>query len=55
MHFDVKKLSRIPEGDGWRSHTRSEEVRGIGYDYVYPMVDDHSRLAYLKTLGDEKA
>ncbi|PRI15018.1 IS481 family transposase [Mycobacterium shigaense] len=56
VHVDVKKLGRIPDGGGWRAHGRSEEVRGrgIGYDYVHSMVDDHSRLAYSEILLDEK-
>lgn len=54
VHVDVKKLGRIP--DGGRAHGRSEEVRGrgVGYDYVDSMVDDHSRLAYLESHADEK-
>jgi transposase len=56
VHVDVKKLGRIPRGGGWRAHGRREEVRGrgIGYDYVHSMVDDHSRLAYSEILPDEK-
>lgn len=56
VHIDVKKVGRIPDGGGWRAHGRSEEVRGrgIGYDYVHSMVDDHSRLAYSEILPDEK-
>jgi transposase InsO family protein len=56
VHVDVKKIGRIPDGGGWRAHGRSEKVRGrgIGYDYVHSMVDDHSRLAYSEILPDEK-
>jgi transposase InsO family protein len=56
VHVDVKKIGRIPDGGGWRAHGRSESVRGrgIGYDYVHSMVDDHSRLAYSEILPDEK-
>jgi transposase InsO family protein len=56
VHVDVKKLGRIPDGGGWRAHGRREVVRGrgIGYDYVHSMVDDHSRLAYSEILPDEK-
>lgn len=56
VHVDVKKLGRIPDGGGWRAHGRSEQVRGrgIGYDYVHSMVDDHSRLAYSEIHADEK-
>ena len=57
VHMDVKKVGRIPNGGGWRAHGRSEEVRarGIGYDFVHSLVDDHSRLAYSEILTDEKA
>jgi len=56
VHMDVKKVGRIPDGGGWRAHGRSEQVRGrgIGYDYVHSLVDDHSRLAYSEILPDEK-
>jgi transposase InsO family protein len=56
LHIDVKKLGRIPDGGGWRVHGRSETVRGrgIGYDYLHVAVDDHSRLAYVEALPDEK-
>lgn len=56
LHIDVKKLGRVPEGGGWRAHGRSETVRGrgIGYDYLHVAVDDHSRLAYVEALPDEK-
>ena len=56
VHMDVKKIGRIPDGGGWRAHGRSETVRGrgIGYDYVHSLVDDHSRLAYSEILPDEK-
>ncbi len=56
VHVDVKKLGRIPDGGGWRSHGRTEKVRGrgIGYDYVHTAIDDHSRLAYAEIHDDEK-
>jgi transposase-like protein len=56
VHVDVKKLGRIPAGGGWRAHGRSEAVRGrgIGYAYIHAAVDDHSRLAYLEVLDDER-
>jgi transposase InsO family protein len=56
LHIDVKKLGKIPAGGGWRAHGRSESVRGrgIGFDYVHVAVDDHSRLAYVEVLPDEK-
>jgi len=56
VHIDVKKLGRIPDGGGWRAHGRSEKVRGrgIGFDYVHAVIDDHTRLAYAEIHDDEK-
>ncbi|MFE7201393.1 hypothetical protein ACFU8R_14060 [Pseudonocardia alni] len=61
VHIDVKKLGRVPDGGGWRLHGRSEEVRGrkvhgraLGYDFLHVAVDDHSRLAYVEALPDER-
>jgi transposase InsO family protein len=56
LHVDVKKLGRVPDGGGWRWHGRSEAVRGRGngYDYLHVAIDDHSRLAYIEALPDER-
>lgn len=61
LHVDVKKLGRVPDGGGWRLHGRSEQVRGrtvhgrpLGYDYLHVAVDDHSRVAYIEALPDER-
>jgi transposase InsO family protein len=58
VHVDVKKLGRIPDGGGWKSHGRGKGNRHrrhlVGFDYVHSMVDDHSRLAYSEILPDEK-
>jgi transposase InsO family protein len=61
LHVDVKKLGRVPDGGGWRLHGRTEHARGrkvhgsgIGYDYLHVAVDDHSRIAYLEALPDER-
>lgn len=57
IHVDVKKLGRIPDGGGWRTHGRTignTRSRGVGYDYVHAAVDDHSRLAYAEILDDER-
>ena len=58
IHFDVKKLGRIPDGGGWRLHGRGQRParkRGLGYDYVHTVIDDHSRVAYAEICSDEKA
>lgn len=56
LHCDVKKIGRIPDGGGWRLHGRKEEHRGrgIGWDYCHVAIDDHTRLAYVEVLPDER-
>jgi transposase InsO family protein len=61
LHIDVKKLGKVPDGGGWRLHGRGEHVRGrtvhgrgIGYDYLHVAIDDHTRLAYIEALPDER-
>ena len=63
LHLDVKKLGRLRPGGGHRVHGRASaqhRVRtarpgsGPGYDYVHAAVDDHSRLAYVEVLPDER-
>src|SRR5215211_1663449 len=62
VHLDVKKLGRIPSGGGHRVHGRADGVANRradrsagGYDDLHAAVDDHSRLAYVEVLGDERA
>lgn len=60
IHMDVKKIGRIPDGGGWKAHSRqmgstsAARKARIGYDYVHSVIDDHSRLAYSEILPDEK-
>jgi transposase InsO family protein len=64
VHIDVKKLGRI-RGVGHRiSGSRASQGKtringrrtGIaGWEYVHVAVDDHSRLAYVEVLEDERA
>ncbi len=54
IHLDVKKLARF-----WRvGHRITGDKRnasdGAGWDYVHVCIDDHSRLAYVEVLDDEK-
>jgi len=71
VHIDIKKLGRIPDGGGWRTLGREQGKRNsgpyrrydgtgvrrysLGYGYVHAAVDDHTRLAYVEVLNDEKA
>ncbi|GAA1778082.1 hypothetical protein GCM10009768_03390 [Leucobacter iarius] len=57
VHIDVKKLGRIPDGGWWRMHSRGERPnrkRGLGYDYVHTVIDDHSRVAYAEIHYDDQ-
>jgi transposase InsO family protein len=60
LHVDVKKLGRVPDGGGWRLHGRDATVahrhkrEPIGYDHLHVAVDDHTRLAYIEALPDER-
>lgn len=55
IHLDIKKLGRFTKPGhrvtGWQNRQRS---RGLGYDYVHVAIDDHSRVAYVEVLEDEK-
>ncbi len=55
LHMDVKKLSSIPPGGGWKVHGRGNApASGAGWTFVHSIVDDYTRLAYSETLSDEK-
>jgi transposase InsO family protein len=59
LHVDVKKLGRIRDGGGWRMHGAEFGQPGraagpVGYDYLHVAVDDHSRVAFVQALADEK-
>lgn len=54
LHVDTKKLGRI-ERVGHRIHgDQSRRSRGAGWEYAHAAVDDHSRLAYVEVLEDER-
>jgi transposase InsO family protein len=68
VHVDIKKLGRIEGGAGKRVGGRlpgryrprrtdaTGRARGtIGWEYVHVAVDDHSRLAYVEVLPNERA
>jgi transposase InsO family protein len=66
VHLDVKKVGRIPDGGGWRTHGRgSDQHRAVdrakvagaraGFVYLHSAVDGFSRLAYTEHLPDETA
>lgn len=59
LHIDTKRFARFTRpghavtGDRWRS--AAEKRRGVGYEWVHSLVDDHTRLAYSELHRDEKA
>ncbi|MCV7616437.1 DDE-type integrase/transposase/recombinase, partial [Micrococcus luteus] len=62
--LDVKKIGKIPDGGGWRTHGRESEAgraskrgagRRVGYTYLHSAIDGYTRLAYTEALEDEKA
>lgn len=57
VHIDVKKLGVIgAAGPGHRvTGDRSVRSKGAGWEYVHVCVDDHTRLAYVEVLADERA
>jgi transposase InsO family protein len=57
LHMDVKKLARFSvPGHRVTGDRRTKDVhRGIGYDHLHCVVDDHSRLAYVELHPREDA
>jgi transposase len=67
VHVDVKKLGRIQGGAGKRipggnrhyqptfTDKHGHRRTTVGWEYVHIAIDDHSRLAYVEVLPDEKS
>ena len=54
IHLDIKALGRFHQA-GHRVHgDRQRCSRGAGWEYVHVAVDDHSRLAYVEVLPDQR-
>jgi transposase InsO family protein len=54
VHLDIKPLARILR-IGHRIHGRRGHVtKGAGYEYAHVAVDDHSRVAYVEVLPDQR-
>jgi transposase InsO family protein len=55
VHLDTKKLGRIGRSAGWRfDATQKGRKTRLGWTVVHVAVDDHSRLAYVEELPDER-
>ena len=53
LHIDIKKLGRIGRVGHRITGDRTSRVRGIGWEYAYVAVDDHSRIAFTRVLSAE--
>ncbi len=55
LHIDIKKLARIHKPGHRITGNPRDETRGAGWEFLYVAVDDHSRMAYVAMMPDEKA
>ncbi|TML25074.1 MAG: transposase family protein, partial [Actinobacteria bacterium] len=57
LHMDVKRLARfsVPGHRATGSRLQKDRNRGVGYDYLHCVVDDHTRLAYVELHPREDA
>jgi transposase InsO family protein len=55
LHIDIKKLARIHKPGHRITGNPQDETRGAGWEFLYVAVDDHSRMAYVAMMPDEKA
>jgi transposase InsO family protein len=57
LHMDVKKLARfsVPGHRVTGDRSTKDLHRGIGYDHLHCVIDDHSRLAYVELHPREDA
>jgi transposase InsO family protein len=58
VHVDIKKISGIPDGGGWRIHGRGQapptKRSTVGYRFLHTAIDDRTRVAYSEILHDEQ-
>jgi transposase InsO family protein len=54
LHLDVKKLGRFRRVGHRITGDRTKSSRRAGWEFMHVCVDDHSRLAYVETLADER-
>lgn len=55
VHMDVKKVTGIPEGGGWRATGKRNRQKGRPPTMcLHVAIDDHSRVVYAELLPDEK-
>lgn len=55
LHLDIKKLARFHKPGHRLTGNPQDETRGLGWEFLYVAIDDHSRIAFSALLPDEKA
>lgn len=55
LHIDIKKLARIHKPGHRITGNPQDETRGAGWEFLYVAIDDHSRMAYVAMMPNEKA
>lgn len=55
VHLDTKKLGRFRRVGHRITGDRRRPPRGDGWEFAHVCIDDHSRLAYVEVLADERA
>jgi transposase InsO family protein len=55
VHVDIKRLGRFATAGKRMVGSGRHRSRGYGWEFVHVMVDDHSRLAYVEVLPDQRA
>jgi len=59
LHMDTARHARFQRpghaATGIRDKTAAERHAAGGYDFAHAVIDDHSRVAYVELLGDERA
>jgi transposase InsO family protein len=54
IHIDIKKLGRIERTGHRVTGDRRDTTRGAGWEFAHVCIDDHSRVAYVEILPDER-
>jgi transposase InsO family protein len=54
LHIDIKKLGRFDRIGHRITGDYSQRGRGLGWEYVFVAIDDHSRIAFTQMYPDEK-
>lgn len=54
LHIDIKKLGRFAQTGHRITGDRTQKTRGIGWEFLFVAIDDHSRTAFTQLYPDER-